>query len=690
MVNFVYSDHIENVKTHIPFFSTFLKSRLSFRILQFCQMKKCIRNCIFILLLALFSSSLFANVIYVNTNAPGGGDGSSWASAYRDLQPALQDAAISGFEIWVAQGSYFIIGTSDVAFTIPSGVKVFGGFTGAETTRTSRDWLNNETILDGANTFHTIVYFLNTDNTTELNGFTLQRGNADGASSIGRSGAAIFINVTSGQSADPIIRNCTIKDCHADSNGGAVYIDGSGSTESATPTFENCTFDTNDSFSDGGAVYASGISNGTCTPIFENCTFMNNLSVGSGGAIFFHGGGGNASGDIKKCNFDQNTAESNGGAIYSLGTGTGEANHTIINSRFYANKGFAAGGIYNNGGNGGECSPEITNCTFYLNEATGNGGTGGAIYNNGSDGGDSSPLISNCILYGNIGPFDSQVFRNVEGSPSIQYSLVDVANCTALDNGAGSNVSCGIGMIYNMNPMFENVNMGDLHLQNISPAIDQGNDNDNPETEDLDCNPRKTNTIDLGAYEAADQNLPVELAEFQAYLDDEKIALLWITLSEEENAFFTVERSADGRDFEALSTHNSAGTTSRTHSYKAYDKHPLNGYNYYRIKNTSFSGAVEYSPVRVVEMTNQKLHIYPNPVENQLTVTLSNVKDDEARFAIYDIYGKTVSEGTTAINNDISFIQLREIGSFLPGTYILNVYTSRNGSFSKRFQKIRD
>ncbi|MFT5383353.1 MAG: putative outer membrane repeat protein, partial [Saprospiraceae bacterium] len=478
-------------------------------------MKDFLLKSIFILSLLCSFTSLSAQ-IFVNTTAPTGGDGVSWATAYRDLQPALS-ASQNGDEIWVAKGDYYIIGSSETSFEIPSGVKVYGGFLGNETQREQRNWGIHETNLDGASFNNTIVYFEDSNINTVLDGFTIKNGFADGASTREQSGAAIFIDITATTSS-PKIANCLINDNNADSNGGAVYIDGSNSG-TAAPTFENCTFENNFTLKDGGAVYSSGYSGGSCNPTFEKCSFLNNTSTVGGGALFFHGGDGNATATIKKCDFDSNIAEGNGGAIYSKGTSSGQANHIIINSIFYANQGFAAGALYNNGGDGGDCSPIITNCTFYLNEATGNGGTGGAIYNNGDNSGNSSPEISNCIIYGNIGPFDSQVFRNIDGTPTISYSLVDVADCDELNSGEGSNVTCGDGMKYNMPPLYHDPGAGNLRLLVNSPAIDFGNDSVNNETEDLDCNMRKVNNIDMGAYELPDGNLPIELADFSAYLD---------------------------------------------------------------------------------------------------------------------------------------------------------------------------
>ena len=660
-------------------------------------MKKALLKSTFVLFLSiLIVSSLSSQIIYVNKSATPGGDGTSWASPFDDLQTALA-SAVDGDEIRVAEGSYFVNGNTDTSFEIPSGVAVYGGYSGVE--GQSRDWESFVTILDGVFNIHTIVYFEDSNTNTILDGFTIQNGFADGVNSRGHSGAAIYIELL-GSVSSPKIANCTIKDNSSDNNGGAIYIDGSVSG-TAAPIFENCIFEGNSSTSDGGVLYGSGVNGGHCNPTFEKCTFKDNTASISGGAIFLNGSGngidisGDATATFKNCDFENNIANGNGGAIYTLGTSLGIANHTIINSRFYANNGFAAGALYHNGV-GGDCSPTITNCTFYLNEATGApAGLGGAIYNNGGDDsngnlGNSSPVVSNCIIYGNIAPFGSHVFRNIDGTPTIRYSLVDADDCNSLNSGEGSNVTCGDGMMYNINPFFEDQNTGNLRLQEFSLAINVGHNPDNNEPEDLDGNLRKINNIDLGAYESPDGALPVELAEFRAYLDDTKVTLSWITLSEQDNAGFTVERSANGRDFEPLTTLPGAGNVNTLRSYKAYDYHPMSGANYYRIKNISYSGEIDYSPVRIVELVNKKINLYPNPVADHLTVTFSDFNEDEAQFSIYNIYGKQVYSGITSVENNVSFIALPQIGSFVPGSYILKVHTSQNGSYSQRFLKIRD
>ena len=78
-----------------------------------------------------------ASRIYVNDDATGNGNGHSWANAMTSLTDALDLAAKSNGvvqEIWVANGTYKAsVNIRTNAFVIPSGVKVYGGFAGTET-----------------------------------------------------------------------------------------------------------------------------------------------------------------------------------------------------------------------------------------------------------------------------------------------------------------------------------------------------------------------------------------------------------------------------------------------------------------------------------------------------------------------------------------------------------------------------
>lgn len=155
------------------------------------------------LLLVLIGASLILSVsasgqpvIYVNHAASGTNDGTSWTDAYTYLQEGLQ-AAQSGDEVWVSagiyrpdQGTHVTLGDREASFVIPSGVSLYGGFSGTEMERAQRDWEVNETVLSGDllendddlltldnplrldNSYH-IVRFVNESAAVAIDGFTL-------------------------------------------------------------------------------------------------------------------------------------------------------------------------------------------------------------------------------------------------------------------------------------------------------------------------------------------------------------------------------------------------------------------------------------------------------------------------------------------------------------------------------------
>ncbi len=91
---------------------------------------------------------------FVDADAPPGGDGLAWATAFDELQPAME-LALPGDEIWVAEGVYVpsvidpIAGEDQPYFLMPDGVALLGGFRGDETAADQRDPETYESVISG-------------------------------------------------------------------------------------------------------------------------------------------------------------------------------------------------------------------------------------------------------------------------------------------------------------------------------------------------------------------------------------------------------------------------------------------------------------------------------------------------------------------------------------------------------------
>ena len=312
-------------------------------------------------------------------------------------------------------------------------------------------------------------------------------------------GGAIYSFAKGGDSS-PVLDNCIFEN-NTGKEGGAVYNDGTFSGFSGA-TITNCRFSNNHSTGgDGGAIYNSGFL-GTCNPVMMDCLFEYNESQFAGGVMFNNGVEGTCNPTITNCRFMHNRAITFGGVMYNQGQ-NGNASPAITNSIFSENLALSAGAIYNLGANQGNANALITNCTFYKNNAN----VGGAVYANAGEdnSGIASPTLTNCIFWENTANDIGDIFRIINGTPTISHSLVDKLDCNDLYNGNGGMLNCNGGMVFNQNPMFADAPGGNFHLMSGSPAIDFGNNtavNQTGVNVDLDSLPRIFNgTVDFGVFE---------------------------------------------------------------------------------------------------------------------------------------------------------------------------------------------
>ncbi len=113
--------------------------------------------------------------------------------------------------------------------------------------------------------------------------------------------------------------------------------------------------------------------------------------------------------------------------------------------------------------------------------------------------------------------------------------------------------------------------------------------------------------------------LPVQLVSFDAKkIRTGVVEIKWVTATEVNNDFFSVERSGDGINFEEIQVVNGAGNTNRTLNYQTIDGRPLTGVSYYRLAQTDYDGTKSYSDIVSVNntgaITANSWTVFPNPV----------------------------------------------------------------------------
>jgi hypothetical protein len=89
--------------------------------------------------------------------------------------------------------------------------------------------------------------------------------------------------------------------------------------------------------------------------------------------------------------------------------------------------------------------------------------------------------------------------------------------------------------------------------------------------------------------------LPIELISFTGTTQNNVNTLMWVTASERNNAYFTLERTLNGTDFEVIANINGAGNSQAMNEYMAIDPIYNESINYYRLKQTDYDGVFKYT-----------------------------------------------------------------------------------------------
>lgn len=160
--------------------------------------------------------------------------------------------------------------------------------------------------------------------------------------------------------------------------------------------------------------------------------------------------------------------------------------------------------------------------------------------------------------------------------------------------------------------------------------------------------------------------LPIKLSHFDIIKIKFNTQISFATASETNNDYFTIERSSDGRSFEAIGEIKGAGNSVEERHYDFTDENPLPGINYYRIKQTDFDGRYSYSEIKSVQHTgHSKIVISPLHTDGRLHIHTDMQGYD---VAVFSSAGQEVTRFTA-----LSGYQSVSIESLHAGLYFVKV-----------------
>ncbi|MGE0929369.1 T9SS type A sorting domain-containing protein [Peijinzhouia sedimentorum] len=142
---------------------------------------------------------------------------------------------------------------------------------------------------------------------------------------------------------------------------------------------------------------------------------------------------------------------------------------------------------------------------------------------------------------------------------------------------------------------------------------------------------------------------PIELISFDAKANGTVNEINWATATEKNNDYFSIERSADGINFNEIAKVTGAGDFTGRLDYKYTDLRPLNGTSYYRIRQTDYDGTFSiFQAIRVqrndVEATAFK--IVGNPSNGNRVIMQMNIEENAqtSTVKIFDNSGSMVAQ----------------------------------------------
>jgi len=174
--------------------------------------------------------------------------------------------------------------------------------------------------------------------------------------------------------------------------------------------------------------------------------------------------------------------------------------------------------------------------------------------------------------------------------------------------------------------------------------------------------------------------LPVKLKSFSAKSANGTVQLQWVTSSEINNDYFTLEKSQDGENYSELAKVIGAGNSTVENVYEYSDDSRFTGKMYYRLSQTDYDGEKEtFAPVLVnrsqiksdAALTLRSVH--PVPFRDKLFVSVESRQERTIEIRITSYDGKILNKQRQSIGTGLNTCEVKQLSGVLPGSYILYV-----------------
>ncbi|HLY71122.1 MAG TPA: T9SS type A sorting domain-containing protein, partial [Puia sp.] len=181
-------------------------------------------------------------------------------------------------------------------------------------------------------------------------------------------------------------------------------------------------------------------------------------------------------------------------------------------------------------------------------------------------------------------------------------------------------------------------------------------------------------------------SLPLQITHFSAALQTTQDVLVnWSVNSEKEVNYYLIERSADAKSWETLTSVAATHLTDIEKNYSYTDENPYTGISYYRLQQADLSGVIFYSEIQ--EINNDAAFAagvkVTNPFYNMFTVRLNSLHQNSGMMELMDINGKSIARQNITVGIGVNSYQVNSLSALARGIYILHIINGNDNYTTK-------
>jgi hypothetical protein len=171
--------------------------------------------------------------------------------------------------------------------------------------------------------------------------------------------------------------------------------------------------------------------------------------------------------------------------------------------------------------------------------------------------------------------------------------------------------------------------------------------------------------------------LPVTFSNFTAQKENCNAVLNWSTAMEQNNQYFAVERSGDGRMFAPIGQVAAAGNSTTTQHYSYTDSKPLTGSNHYRIAQVDLDGKRTTTGVQALNFNCSVtgVKVYPNPATHTVNIEAS----EGSKITVYNMIGQRIEVPATGSGR----LSILDVSALAAGNYTIYILDASGMSSHK-------